>query len=118
MNKKAIIDIIKNDATLTNYYSDDNGDMCVIGGLAFECGISKEYLMKCGGSMIYKTPKMVKFEGSKGITQARNLGKVRRLIKETFGLSVENLKELQGINDNEDNTVERRKELIFYIESI
>jgi len=120
MNKKAIIDAIKNDATLTNLYSDYNGDMCVIGGLAFECGISKEYLRKCGEIKIDRTPaKMIKmFQTSKKITQAKNLGRVRRVIKETFGLSVENLKKLQNINDDEDNTIERRKKLILYVESI
>jgi len=118
MDKKRIIDIIENDATLIDSYSDSDGDMCVIGGLAFECGISKEYLEQCGELEIRQTPLRLDSFSSKIRKQARMLGKVRRLLKETFGLSLRNLSDLQEINDREKEIYLRREKLINYVQSI
>jgi len=115
VDKKAVINVINKDASLTGYYANSAGDMCIIGGLAFECGIPLDYLIDCEAESITLIPKEAEVRKAQ---KARKLGKVRRLIREKFGLRLPELYKLQNINDFYDNHQKRRDKLIKYIQSL
>jgi hypothetical protein len=88
------VKVILNDATLQGDYINVRGDMCVIGGLAHAAGVSEDTLREAAGSIQIGNWTLVK------------------AIKEKFGLDERAMMDLQRINDEIGDTIQRRAKLI------
>lgn len=101
-----IIASIEKDAELNgqNFDPEQPGKYCVIGGFIASCGLKPEIVLKDArfNSIHHEIVKNY----------------VDNLLVPTFGLTHSELGECQRINNLYDNTTERRKELITYINSI
>jgi hypothetical protein len=101
MNKKqaeAAIKVIKCDATLSSEYINDEGSMCVIGGLAHAAGITNKHLIKCGCNTV--------------LCNHPSIAKVVAAIQRKFGITRLEQQHLQRINDSILRVTMRRKKLI------
>jgi hypothetical protein len=98
--KDKLIDTIKHGAQLAeHYFSKDSTDCCVIGSLA-RVAVRDALLLQ-----------RVLEERNTAFVGAPNndMEKMALAIEEKFGLTIEQMKRLQSINDSERNDVEERR---------
>lgn len=108
LQKEKIIAVIQKDANyVRRYFGPEEGQCCVIGGLLVAAGIEDEYksTIKC-------------FCNAGSIEAASEMEKARDLLYNTYGLSTGQQTRLQTINDDCDETEERREQLIIAVEEM
>ena len=109
--KQEIIDIIKKDAEITEYYY-RHGETCVIGGLALACGVPIETLINACSAFIHtKDDTTANPNGAAAAVEAIRAGLAKR-----YGLTEDEMRELQQVNDWHDDREERQQRLIDKVE--
>ena len=98
--KAEICSVIAQDATLRcRYRGEQEGQMCVLGGLGHHAGIPLP-------------------QGKHNIKEIAYLRVFARALTKRYGLTLEELSELQYINDSNLDIKKRRAALIKYVEGL
>lgn len=113
--KEKIIEVIKGDATAECQYITPSDDMCVIGGLAYAAGVSKDVLRTAGQKAI----------GTQNVDESIDvrehhvlaLALIRETIEREYGLGIGDQIQLQCRNDYQVNitpwdSIHRRREAL------
>lgn len=122
--KTKIIKVIKKDSVLQRrYFAEDPNcdDSCVIGGLVIAAGKKQDFIGKTksyyNGEISINTP-LTAVILRKEYANFVAIEKMREMLCQTYGLSNEELQQLQCINDSFEDVESRRNALIEYIETL
>jgi len=103
--KQEIIDIIKGDCKISSMYIDSNNCTCAIGALALAAGVSKTDLI---------------IAGAKSITNeyCDSTITILEATQKKFGLSPNNLREIQIRNDCNNSSFARQERILEYLNNL
>lgn len=100
-NKRLALKLLAKDCQIGGEYIDGN-KTCAVGCLAIAAGVKKAHLAEVNEWPIY----------------SRYLAKTRESIKLKFGLSGDELEDIQYANDKADTVEDRRKAVLKVVEAI
>ena len=96
--KEKLLAVVEKDAKIRLKYIDEHGDMCFIGGLLDEIGYKVQ--SNWGGTAINRMPR------------------ISRKLEEAYGLSSDEVRMLQRLNDNNISRCARQNKLRAYINAL